>query len=1090
MLEIIQGSFTSGAHEAVTEKIKSLVSSKTPSFLIVPEQHTLSAEKEMASILPPEAPLFFEASNFTRFANSVFRTLGGVARSHSDRTRRALVMWDTLAELSPALSVLSLRSGVSAGLVNKAIAALNEAESFGVGSEALSEASRLLLEKNARLSAKLSDLALVSALYKKLLLEKYGDSGDVLSALAEKLSESPEYLRGTKIFIEGFTSFTEPQYRLIGMLMARADVTVSVTLPKSAEEAFEFSETRLLKSRLKRLAARLGCEVKIRKLDGSFGVKSDYLSEAVKLLWRTGAALSEEPDGAIRIFEGKTPYEECFFVAEDIKRRVFEGARYSDFLIVARRAESYVGTLDDALKKSALPHFFAKPSPIGSFEATKHILSAVSTLASGFRREELISYMKSGFSGVSRGACDEFELYAETWQLDGKRFIDGEIWNMRPEGYTLRLAPDSDEKLLRINQTRKTVIEPLLSLKDKFDSSKTVRDFATALYEFIAQTKLHEKNLERSRELLRLGESEASEECEALFGIIIGALDTLVEASGDKEASAESFYERLVLVFGEAKIGRIPSYKDKITVGSADSIRIGAKHVYMIGTSRGEFPAIPKDAGFFGDKEKLALRELGIEMDSDSEYEYARELFYFSRVFASASESVTVVFSGTDFSFKAVGPSEAIERLSRISGGKLQATKISALPLDERIFSENAALTLSRDSKRLRTALSELGREDKLSKSESKVKNDSMILSPEIAHLMYPGDIYLTQTRIDKFIDCPLAYFCQYKLSLSENERAEFDARNIGSFIHSILETFFATVKKREAHVSEIDSSEREKIAELAAEAYLDSLGSDSARKGREKFSLERLKTLAHPVIEELCRELTDCRFEPSFFELAIEDNKKGSPSASCFPLDDGSSVRIFGSIDRVDTYKDGDDVYVRVIDYKTGAKEFSPSDLDEGRNLQMFLYLKSVIETSDEEFLAKVGVTGGGKLIPAGVIYVKTDVGDVKINHASEEDALAAFKKNQGREGMILNDERSISAMNKEYLPVSFKKDGAPTASSEKYLFSREEWSEMLEKIRASITKLSREMKGGSITARPMKNKRTSPCSYCSFKPICRNAK
>ena len=605
----------------------------------------------------------------------------------------------------------------------------------------------------------------------------------------------------------------------------------------------------------------------------------------------------------------------------------------------------------------------------------------------------------------------------------------------------------------------------------------------------MSETELEEKIENRARELFSLGETETAEENEALFGVIVKSLDTLVDAAGESAASVDSFREMLALVFGEARIGRIPSYKDKLTVGSADSIRGGARHVYIIGVNSGEFPAIPKDSAFFGDKEKLELKNYGIEMESSSEYDYARELFYFSRALASASDTVTLLYSAANFSFKAIKPGEPIERILKLSDEKIKPVKISEIPLDTRVYSLDTALMLSPESKKLSASLREIGLGDKLSKYDGSIKNDSMLLSPEIAKLMYPGDINLSQTRIDKFIDCPLAYFCQYKLSLSENERAEFDARNIGSFIHSILETFFATLKKSGLAAAEIAEAEKSKIARDAAEAYLSSLGSDSGRKGREKFSLERLRNVAFPVIEELCSELKGCRFEPSFFELAIEKNKKGSPEASEFSLNDGSFVRVFGSIDRVDTYKDGEDVYVRVIDYKTGSKEFSPTDLDDGRNLQMFIYLKSVIESRDEAFLSKVGVTGDGKLIPAGVIYIKANVGDVRINHSSEEEALRAFNKNQSREGMVLNDEKSLSAMNKDYLPVSFKKDGSPTAYSEKYLYSIDGFGDMLEKIRAAVVKVGEEMKSGNITARPMKNKKTSPCEYCKFKPICRRS-
>lgn len=1095
MIKIIKGSFTSGIHELVLDKIRELISKKEHSFLIVPEQHTLSLEKESSAQLPSDAPLYFEATNFTRFANTVFRSLGGVAGEHSDRTRRALVMWEALTALSEngELKILKTRSGVTAGLVTKAIAALNEAESFGADTETLRETAKALEGKNPRLASKLSDLAALSERYFGLLLEKYGDTGDELSALCEKLRENPDFLRGVRIFIEGFTSFTEPQYKLIGLLGERAELTVLLNVPKSAPDAFEYAEPRFTEARLKKLGAVLD-----KFYDGAFGVKSAHLYELSKSLFKAEAKLSEEPDGSVRIFEAKTPTEECIFAAEDIKRRVIEGASYSDFLIVARHAESYIGTLDDALKKSGLPHFFAKPSPITSFEGARHVISAITAISSHFSREELINYMKSGFSGVDRGACDEFELYAETWQLNERHFLTPDAWDMSPDGFDSRKSDGATEKLSRINETKALVLEPLISLKMGFDEAKTVLDFATALLGFIRKTKLSEKIDERAKKLYSIGETEAAEENAALFEIIIDSLDTLVEAAGSLSVSLDSFREMLTLVFSEASISRIPSFKEQITVGSADSIRRGAKNVYIIGANSGEFPALPSDSAFFSDKEKNELKALDIHADTSTEYDYARELFYFARVCSSASESLTILYSATSFAFKSQKPSEPVLRILKLAPEKLFARKISSIPLDERVYSKSSAISLSMESERLREGLSKLGFSEELDRIERSVENSSLSLTKDLAAAIYGGEFKLSQSEIDKFIDCPLAHFCNYAIKLSSDEKAEFNARNVGSFIHAILEKFFneaENYKKRGVKISEIPPEERVKIAKAAAEEYLYSISGSRARSGRERHMTERLEKTAIPVIEELCDEFSECDFEAKFTELRIKDGARGLPSPIKFELADGSFVKIGGIIDRVDSYKSGDKLYVRVIDYKTGAKEFSREDLDEGRNIQMFLYLKSLIDSRDAEFLSKIGAEGGEKLIPAGVIYVKNEFGDVKIKKPDEKTALIEFKKKQDRRGMVLADEESLSAMNKDFLPVTVSSSKNATGNiiadvsdaTKKFLYTEEEFDGLIETVRNSVSRVAMEMKEGALPARPMKNKKKSPCEYCKYKPICR---
>jgi ATP-dependent helicase/DNAse subunit B len=68
MLTLVEGGFFSLAKRTLTDRIKELTEKGIRSYLIVPEQQTVSAEREMAELLPPSAPLYFEVTNFTRLA--------------------------------------------------------------------------------------------------------------------------------------------------------------------------------------------------------------------------------------------------------------------------------------------------------------------------------------------------------------------------------------------------------------------------------------------------------------------------------------------------------------------------------------------------------------------------------------------------------------------------------------------------------------------------------------------------------------------------------------------------------------------------------------------------------------------------------------------------------------------------------------------------------------------------------------------------------------------------------------------------------------------------------------------------------------
>ena len=286
MLQIIKCGFSSNAHYELVEKILSRTEKQKHSILIVPEQQTVVAEAELAKVLPSYAPLYFEATNFTRLSNSAFRALGGISGEYCDKGKRALIMWRTLTELSPILSMTQGKREVNAGLVERALLAIGEMQNLGISPSELYEiVEREEIKSDKRLSSKLSDLTRIYSVFKDRLTEKYNDNADDISVMIKKLSENKDFLSDTEIFIEGFTSFTEPQYRLITALSERTAITVYITLPKLREDAFEYSETRHTETRLKRCARLQGTELKVTHFRETNLNKSETLSEIAELLW-------------------------------------------------------------------------------------------------------------------------------------------------------------------------------------------------------------------------------------------------------------------------------------------------------------------------------------------------------------------------------------------------------------------------------------------------------------------------------------------------------------------------------------------------------------------------------------------------------------------------------------------------------------------------------------------------------------------------------------------------------------------------------------------------------------------------------------
>ncbi len=1097
MLKIIEGSFYSDGRELFKREIEKALSDGLKVKLIVPEQQTVIAEKEFSELLPSDSPLYFEVTNFTRFSNSVFRALGGVDKEYCDTARSALIMWRALSELAPFLSLTDEKKEISYGMVKRALATVGEADSLSVGADELNLALDRLSE-NEPLRRKVDDLIKITSLYKRLLKEKYADVGEDIGAAARMLSEDGSVFADTVFFLDGFTSFTEPQYGLIELFVRRYELTVLLGISRHMRDAFEYTESMETKRRLSAIAKRAGCEEKLISRDTP--KRSEELYEICNLLWRTDGSIDNftlPKDDTLRIIEAATPYDACDFISADIRRRVMEGAAYRDFAVISSDVKRYRGILDISARSAEVPIFISEKKDVSSFEAIKLIYAAIASASGGFKREDVISYSKCALSAITREECDLFELYTERWQISGKRFTDGVIWNMNPDGLLSFRTEQTDKALVRIDGIRKRLIEPLCRLGDMLSASRTVKDFATAIYSFTQIISLSDRIDERIKELSLLGEHELAEENERLYPIILDSLDTLVEVSGDTESDLDGFISQLKIVFSAASVSRIPSFTDVVTAGSAAMLRLnGKKHVYMLGINKGEFPADISSESYFSEKDRDILSAAGLPFTADSLIKEARERYSFSRAFSYATESVTLVYSNKTSDFSAQRRADVIDRIISVSGEKIKPIRVSDMKKSRLIYSPSQALQLlggldEEEYREVKAALDDAGYGDEVALAEMNVEIAEASLSDDALSLIYKGELELSQSKIDSYNTCPLAYFCKYDLALSDNERAEFDARNIGSFVHAILESFFKLARGSNKDLGGLSEEEKREMVKASAEQYLDRIVSEGEiGSKRTEMLIRRLIGSTMPIVNGLCEEFATSQYSPEYFELKIGGGRDISPEMLRITDADGSSTLIKGSIDRVDTYKYGNDVYVRVVDYKTGQKDFSPDDLEKGKNLQMFLYLKAVVDSRNEAFHRDIGLGDDGRMIPAGVIYVKSDLADTKISHASPSEEDEAVKKEQKRDGMLLCDPISLSAMNIEFLPIKINKDGSYSKDSQRKLYDEGGWSTLSETVENAVKRVSAKMRSGNISANPLIESNTSPCSYCKFKPICRNAK
>ena len=243
-------------------------------------------------------------------------------------------------------------------------------------------------------------------------------------------------------------------------------------------------------------------------------------------------------------------------------------------------------------------------------------------------------------------------------------------------------------------------------------------------------------------------------------------------------------------------------------------------------------------------------------------------------------------------------------------------------------------------------------------------------------------------------------------------------------------------------------------------------------------------------LVENILDELSASEFTPRFFELKLGGS--GAPSPLRFILKDGSTLSLPGTVDRVDVWKKDEKLYIRVVDYKTGTKDFSLSDLDVGLNTQMLIYLFTLCHAS--RFFEGHLKSESGIPTPAGAMYLSSAISPVELDTYPDGDdgvdVRALAEKEFSRSGILTSDRMVLTAMNRDLNPdflagVSVQKKSG--ALSGKSLVDPEEFDRIEREASAVICAVAESMREGIADADPLLYRGKLPCTYCPMRPICR---
>ncbi|MBO5938970.1 MAG: exodeoxyribonuclease V subunit gamma [Clostridia bacterium] len=1096
MITLIYGSYGCGKTTSVISSIQRDTAAGIHTFLIVPEQDAVQSERRTLDLLPASAQLTLEVLNFSRLYNRACREYGGLSYRYITNPIRHLLMWQNLRELAPLLTEYgALAQADPSSLCDMMLSALNECKANGITADQL-EATAQKLSSDDPLRQRLLDLSLIFSAFDRLVSQNYSDSSDDLARLYETLKEH-RFFAGANVYIDAFTSFTEMEHRIIERIFAQAEnvtVTVPLSHPNANElgtESIRHSLTRLIRSAEMHGGYR---EVVLRKNYRTTSPTLAYLSEN---LWRMNVSESQAfSDGSIRMEICDTPYAEVNAVAAHVLELLRSGERCRDIAVLMRDPEKYRGIIDTAFSKSEIPYFFSQKTDFCSLPPIKLLLSALRIKQYHWQKNDVLSHIKTGLYPFPERSIDLFEEYVNTWNLSKNRFTDGD-WNMNPDGFTDQCSLRGEEILQHANEIRRKLTEILERFFILLEAAKNVPEQCRCIYQYLQEIGLEEKLRQLAKEELVRGRRKEAKELLSLYGMLLNTLADIAAAMPEEEISTEEFSVILQTVFSQLDIGTIPTSVDEVMIGSAATLRVSnPKYVFVLGLCEGEFPAAINDHGLFSFADRSMLSSLGIELSSDADTRSSEELMYVHRAFSAPSHGLFLSTFVAELNGQVRTQSLPFRRVlalfQNLEPHRYFSEDLRYLTGAPRVAATHLrTLTNKEDAEALKEALiSHLS--DIASLADSPVTDTECTVAPAHVPLRNGQELRLSSSRFEAYVKCPFNYYCTYVLGLREQKQAHFRTSGMGNFIHYVLEHLLRFAVEHSENGVFPQNELLLQQTELIVEEYITKITPENEKNSRRLRHLYiRLKRLAVLMIQNILEEFSSSDFIPAFFELHI-DGKDSNPPPMEFLLSDGFRVSFSGIVDRVDVLKKNGEVYLRIVDYKTGTKLFSLEEIPYGINLQMILYLFALCRTSNSEFAHKLGLSKEQSPTPAGILYLSANLPTVEAEeYDTEEAVLQQATDSFKRSGLLLDDKDILMAMNHELSSkflagIKKNKDGELVG---KALFSSEAFEDLYRQIETTVERIANALRNGNAEAKPTECPGQDPCAYCHMKPICRRS-
>ena len=1055
MLHLLIGTdWTANRREILRRIANDVHNRQSGRILMVPELISHDTERRLCAAAGDTASRYAEVLSFSRLARRVGESLGYGAVECLDNGGRVVAMAAAAKELHSRLkayAAVETRPEFLTGLVD----AVDEFKRCRITAADLMAASE---QTDGSLAQKLEELSLLLDAYDSLCAQGKRDPRDLEALLLEQLEEGTFGEEHT-FYIDGFPDFTRQHLAILEHLIrVSPNVTVSVNCDRPDSDRLAFEKAGDTASQLIRCAKRAGVEVRIETVSPL----SSPLEGLRSGLFQGRIDADTVPTGVLSVRQADSMHRECAGAAEYVMELVRSGCRYRDISIVCGDMGAYRSTLSMVFHRCGIPLYRSGTDDILSKSVIASVLATMDAALGGFDRKDVLRYLRSVLSPLDPDLCDRVENYAVTWGIRGSRWLSK--WENHPDGLEGQWNDYARAALERLEQARETAMGPLEKLRKGFANALRLADQVNALYDFFEDISLSRRLDQLARDMEQSGDPRSAQILNQLWEILLTALEQLHDVLGQTRWDTETFTRLFILLLSQYDVGTIPPVLDAVMAGPVSAMRCQEpRHLIVLGAEEGCLPGYGGATGVLTDQERVKLRSIGVPLTGGALDGLQAEFAEIYGVFCGARETVTVSHSGAQ-------PSFLFRRLAEMAGSveSWDGEYGQALASPEQAGAYLARWNDGQTAEKLNVA----------AHYRSILEHrDHRLGSVDREHVdqLYGPCLNLSASQVDRQGECRMSYFLKYGLRAKERKEATIDPAEFGTFVHAVLEETAREVMDRGGfHDMELETVLD--ISRKHAETYAKERFAQIDSK-RLEYLFRRNGQELEMVIRELWQELKVAAFQPVDFETEFGEEMS-------LPAIDVSGktmeARLRGFVDRVDAWTEQGRNYFRVVDYKTGKKDFDYCDVFNGIGLQMLLYLFA-LEQEGQPILGEHPIPAGVQYFPARVPILPSD------GRLDDTEAAEHRQKEWKRRGLLLDDTDVLRAMEPEAapkrLPVTWKKDGTVTGD----LADRDQLKLLRQYVFLILGRMVDDIASGNVEPNPYtRGSSHNACAFCPYGAVC----